>query len=98
MSRFVNEIAAKAFSANSAAILLFNKFDEKEKFTAYLNRFNIYTDLKKVTVDSEKAQLFCSSIGSKYYNNLAAFLSPSKPINALKFGDLTAAFKQMLTP
>jgi len=50
MSRFVNKLAAKAFSANSVAIPLFDKFNEKEKFTAYLNRFNVYTDLKKVTV------------------------------------------------
>lgn len=71
---------------------------KKEKFVNYLERIENYFLMKNVTDPAKKAQLLCTSIGSRHYNKLAAFLGPEKAIKNLTYDELVTEFKQLLSP
>lgn len=76
----------------------FEAFDQsKEKFSQYLDRFDHYHKLKKVTNDDQKMHLLSVSTGSEHYNNLVIQLQGQKSFNDLKFSELVDSLKQLLT-
>lgn len=91
-----------AFSSQSAPhpqMIPFESFDGRnEKFSAYLERFENYCELKNINENKKKAQLLCSSIGKECYNNLAAFLGPDQPVKEIEYSDLVTHFLKMLSP
>ncbi|XP_054275642.1 uncharacterized protein K02A2.6-like [Macrosteles quadrilineatus] len=71
---------------------------EKERFSAYIERFENYLSMKNVSNKTKKAQILCASIGSIHYNNLVAFKGPTKKIKDLEYEQLVEAFGEMLSP
>lgn len=58
---------------NFAVLSLFENFDsKKEKFYAYIERFEAYTNIKSVTDNKNRAQLLLASIGSTHYNKFGS--------------------------
>lgn len=91
--------ALSSQSAPHPQMIPFESFDGRnEKFSAYLDRFENYCELKNINENKKKAQLLCSSIGKECYNNLAAFLGPDQPVKEIEYSDLVTHFLKMLSP